>query len=357
MAVSSPDESRTALARRLKELREAHWPDRAITQFQLARALGGRKPLSVSLISSWESPVQPAVPPLNRLNAYATFFATSRSVAAEPFRLVPATQLDEGERARRDELLRELKELRAAALADAGAEASTDNLWRFPDLNTVTIVCGSLPEKLRMNRTYTDPDSPDYVHLHTFADLDALLELYGHIRSLNPTIKVNFRTAPDLFPDDYTTHLVLLGGVDWNTVTRDILRRVELPVRQLARESEADTGGFEVDQDGGTKLFAPRLDASGHLVEDVAHFYRDRNPYNAKRTVTICNGMFGRGTFGAIRALTDVRFRDRNTGYLRRRFGTAPAFSVLSRIFVVRGQVLTPDWTQPESRLHEWSRD
>jgi hypothetical protein len=64
--------------------------------------------------------------------------------------------------------------------------------------------------------------------------------------------------------------------------------------------------------------------------------------------------MYGRGTYGVVRALTDARFRDRNEGYLRSRFDTSRAFSVISRVAVVETQVLTPDWTLPDSRLYEW---
>jgi hypothetical protein len=80
------------------------------------------------------------------------------------------------------------------------------------------------------------------------------------------------------------------------------------------------------------------------------------SPFNRKRTVTICNGMYGRGTLGAVRALTDTGFRDRNQGYVDRRFAGAESFSVISRITVVLmgGQALTPDWTMAENRLHEW---
>jgi transcriptional regulator with XRE-family HTH domain len=342
----------------LKALREEYWPGQGITQLQLAEAFGTKKPLSVSLISSWESTSKPVAPPLSRLAAYASFFATRRSVEQEPFRVLPPAQLDVVERARRDELLRELTELRAAAVREPVRAVTTEpagtGLWYFPDQRTVTIVCAQLPaELLREGFSYADPNSPDYVELYKYADPDALIELYGHIRAVNPMLQVNFRTALELTPDDYTTHLVLLGGVDWNVVTRDLLARVELPVRQVVRvEESGEVGGFEVD--GHAQLFAPQIDRNGHLVEDVAHFYRDLNPFNAKRTVTICNGMYGRGVVGAVRALTDVKFRDRNEAYLKARFENMDAFSIISRVSVVMGQVLTPDWTVAETRLHEW---
>ena len=92
------------------------------------------------------------------------------------------------------------------------------------------------------------------------------------------------------------------------------------------------------------------------LREDVALFARATSPYNKLRFVTICNGMYGRGTYGAVRALTDERFRDRNAEYLRERFGDSDAFCILSRVIVENGEVLTPDWTLGETRLFEWSR-
>jgi transcriptional regulator with XRE-family HTH domain len=74
--VESKLDPRQILARRLRELREASWPDMKVTQPQLARAMGGDRSLSVALISSWESRTNPKIPPIPRLEAYATFFAT-----------------------------------------------------------------------------------------------------------------------------------------------------------------------------------------------------------------------------------------------------------------------------------------
>ena len=221
----------------------------------------------------------------------------------------------------------------------------------------MTIVCAQLPQDLRAHLTYADPESADFVSLYTYADPDALIELFGHIRAVNPRTQVSFHTTEELTADHYTTHLVLLGGVDWNTVTRDVIERVDLPVEQVARDDDApisDPGGFRVRSNGGTKLFPPLLDSKGHLLEDVAHFYRGVSPFNRKRTVTVCNGMYGRGTLGAVRALTDARFRDRNREYVRKRFGDAGSFSIISRVPVVDGKGLTPDWTLAENRLHEW---
>lgn len=369
--MGGPPQELADLAQRLRALREEHWPDVDLTQAQLGRALGGSRPLSVPAISSWESPTSPRVPPAARLASYATFFATRRSLDGKEPRLLDESELTDDERATRDELVKELLTLRAAALADtrptqlSAVPPVMDPLprsgtWRFADGRPITIVCSELPKNMRLGMEYADQSSPDYVQAYAYAELDALLELHGHIRAMNPNSEVYYRTQSELTVDDYSTHLVLLGGVDWNQVTREVLTRITLPVRQVSAEDRAHDAYFEVREDGGQrKEYRPVIDETkaGPVVrEDVAHFYRGPNPFNVKRTVTVCNAMFGRGTLGAVRALTDARFRDRNEEYITSRFKDRRRFSILVRVPLLKGMTLTPDWTLPEMRLHEWPK-
>jgi hypothetical protein len=55
-----------------------------------------------------------------------------------------------------------------------------------------------------------------------------------------------------------------------------------------------------------------------------------------------------------VRALTEPGLKDRNAAYLARRFGGAATYSLVSRVPIFIQEVVVPDWTQPESRLHEW---
>ena len=86
-------------------------------------------------------------------------------------------------------------------------------------------------------------------------------------------------------------------------------------------------------------------------------FARSRNPFNHRRTATICNGMYSSGTFGAVRALTDATFRDGNTEYLKRRFGQSETFCLVTKVTVERGVPVTPDWTEPDNILFEWASE
>jgi len=65
--------------------------------------------------------------------------------------------------------------------------------------------------------------------------------------------------------------------------------------------------------------------------------------------------MYGRGTYGAVRALTDARFRDRNTRYVNSTFGNKSSYCIITRVPVRNGATITPDWTEDDFKLFEWS--
>jgi transcriptional regulator with XRE-family HTH domain len=375
---------RRLLAHRLRSLREHGPHERRITQPELAQALGGGKPLSVPLISSWESQTNPRIPPLARLDGYAALFATARSFQTSPPRVLSPSDLSDEERQAVTELKRELIQLRNDALratpsapapvqASAVEESLSAGPWRFADGNTITIVCAQWPQDMLAGMPYTEVDDPDYIELLNYSELDALFELHGHLRAANPANQVNLRMARKLASDDYTSHLVSLGGVDWNSATIMALKRLQLPVTQIADWNTTDGQYFEVKDGGKAVRHRAILDRTGStgdgtgqpvspaaekgiLHEDVALFARAVSPFNRKRTVTICSGMYGRGTYGAVRALTDERFRDRNAEYLRSRFGGCEAYCILTRVPIVDGATLTPDWTTGDYTLFEWSR-
>ncbi len=165
---------RQVLARRLRALREVHWPGQKVNQAQLAEALGGdgNRSVSVPLISSWESQTNPKVPPAARLQDIATFFASPRSFDGRVGRLLGPDEMTAQERAAREELLQELTRLRSEALnapapsrprstvpaVGVVSPAARAGPYRFKDRETITIVCAQLPNEMLDERMpYTDP--------------------------------------------------------------------------------------------------------------------------------------------------------------------------------------------------------
>ncbi|MEB3370367.1 helix-turn-helix domain-containing protein [Saccharopolyspora mangrovi] len=321
------------LGSRLRDLRES----RGMTQLRLGRALG----VAVSSISSWESGAK--LPPPTRLADYATFFAAGATTGGVP----PENALTGEQREERLRLKHELDQLRrtgeeAAGPVDPGAR---HDFWHFPDGGPVRIVTGGLSEK-HWSPLGT-PSEPNYLSLARCADLDAAVELFGHVRAANPRSEVEIRLE-HLADDDLRAHLVFLGSgaanpwVEWLTA--------EWPVRQVPDDDVPDGSVFEID---GERRLKPVF-RGDQLVEDVGLLARIPNPNNIRRTLTFCSGVFTRGGFGAVRCLTDPQAKGRNLAYLDDDVEDLDRFGMLMRVPVMRHVTGTPDLQNPANRLYEW---
>jgi len=342
------------LASRLKHLRQHQ---SRLTQAELAAAFSKEGKLASVTVSSWESLKSPKLPPVDRLRAYARFFATPRSIEGQP-RLLPFNELTQDEKKECEKLEAELLRLRSAASGESPGEQSTFNRsWLFRDGARVTFVCAELPSSVI--GPFGDPENPNYTKLQTFADVDALIELFGHIRAENPSAIVHFRTPPDVEPDDLTGHLVLLGGVVWNEITGRLLEMANLPISQV-KDPPLESGEiFVAKTDGKERQFWPKWAGESEkvLMEDVGLLARVPNPLNANRTLTICNGIHSRGVYGAVRSLTDAELRDGNERYISENFGDAESFGILMSVQVIKNQTMTPDFNSRGVVLYKWPQD
>ncbi|MFC6606891.1 XRE family transcriptional regulator [Amorphoplanes digitatis] len=249
-----------ALAVRLRKLRKSRWPDISITQAELAEALSGRKKASVQLVSSWERTSIVTLPPEDRLNAILTFFCTRRSIEARPYRLIGEQDLTADEIEARAVLRDELFALREAALAlpeappDVPAPSPRSIVGRGPwhyKVGPVVIVVADPG-----NEAPSASLDPDRSKLSRLADLDSLMELYGHLRAVNPDLDVRYVSARDMQEDDWTAHLVLVGGIDWNEATQDAMRLTPVPVTQHSDDDDPSRGCFRVVDRGEDLSFA-----------------------------------------------------------------------------------------------------
>jgi hypothetical protein len=355
--------NRAALARRLRDLRLLRWPGKSVTQKMLAEALGADKPVSVSLISGWENETSPTTPSAVRLYDYATFFATDRSVTNGHARRLTDDELTEPEAAARDELYRELLSLRTDE-TNSTERGSLRFDWRFPDGEPIRIVCGKLdyldgPDK--RSHPYSDPGHLNYTDLLTYADSDALIELFGHIRMANPNSEVQFFRSDRLIarPDELMHHVVLLGGVGLNALTKQGFSQARIPIRQVVHPQFSEWGEIFTVTDGKHKgaEFAPTMVDPETCTEDVGLLARTRNPNNPATSLTICDGVFARGVFGAVRALTDETMRRQNQRYLTTRFAGTDRFAIVMRVPVLVSTTMTPDLSNVSTRLFEWPED
>lgn len=344
------------LARRLRELRHTRFPGVRLTQADVARALSEDESVAASTLSAWENVRNPVLPSHRRLACYARFFATARSLEGGPH-LLALTELTDAEGELHQELERELFRLRDE---DAGETVTSHQSWRFDDGAPITVICSERP---RSDDPLGDVDNPNYTRLYRFADADALVELIGHLNASNPGAAVNYLLASQVTRKDLVNHIVLLGGIAWNYVTRRLNASAALPVRQVEIEGIQSGEVFEI-KDGPSqgKQFLPHFqddiagtDAEpGVLLEDVAMLARLPNPFNALRTLTYCNGSHSRGVLGAVRCLTDLDVRDDNESYLQEIFPSSDRFVILMRVQVLGGETLSPSLKNPDAVLFQW---
>ncbi|TDW70721.1 XRE family transcriptional regulator [Kribbella pratensis] len=367
----APSPEAVRLARRLRELRQSH----RLTQKDLSHAFSTDSRVAVATISSWESQGNPKLPPEERLRSYALLFA--RSVVPAGARLPREQDLTSSERERFNTLQRELVALRDSVRHQADPSPIGGSYTFDFESGPITLICPEAPVEGRS--PLAEEDNPNHTRLYKYADLDALIEMWGHVRASNPELRVRHHLPSEVTADHLSGHLILLGGIAWNQVTSRLLRQLDqLPIRQMTVDDLADGEIFrsrdgreyrplweelkDADADAPSKAELEAVQAQDawkgktprELVEDVALLARLRNPFNHSRTITICNGVYSRGVLGAARTLTDDAVRERNEAYLANRF-PGGIFGLLLRVPVINGEAVTPDLEIPENRLYEWS--
>jgi len=374
--------ARARLAERLRTLRTSSFPGITVTQRQVAQALEASAPL----VSSWESPNGDAVPPEERLQAYSVIFCTPRSVTETgQLRMLEPSRLTADEDRRRAELLEELLGLRTNAFSAQKQAERSHSFWHFPDGQPVRIISSILPHH-EINSQYASLWHPNHIASLRHADMDALVEAYAQIRAENPTSDVAFLRGDQVTAETFAAHVVILGGGDdvWVDDPRGARpssealayyrRRLDLPVFVESKENgdpeydryyvvtSNEAGAF--DYNGARRethpprflidslTGEPRLSADGHpmLEYDVALIARLPNEMNLTTTVTICSGIFSRGTYGAVRAFSDPQLRVRNEEFLAG-LVDPDRFWLLAYVPVFQGreglETLTPDLTRP----------
>ena len=114
------------------------------------------------------------------------------------------------------------------------------------DAGPVIVICPEAPSEVR--GPLADEQDPNFTKLQKYGDLDALIELYGHLRAENPTLNVFHRLASDVVSDDLSSHVILLGGIGWNKVTRRFQSAIsQVPITQMAVKDLKDGDIFRVE--------------------------------------------------------------------------------------------------------------
>ena len=244
---------------------------------------------------------------------------------------------------------------------ESGEPSHGRQFWRFDDGAPITVISANLRKNDEIVLgPLAEEDNPNFTELYSSGDLDAIVDLYGHLQATNPNSSVRLASETT---SDLVNHLVALGGIAWNDFTRRLNDMLDLPVRQV-QDPAVPSGDIFVTMGnwGDSEAFLPRWqddnpgtrEQPGVLLEDVGMLARLPNPYNRLRTLTYCNGIHSRGVLRAVRCITDPNVRDDNEQYLEETFPESDRFVILMRVPVLGGSTLSPSLKDPATVLFQW---
>ncbi len=236
----------------------------------------------------------------------------------------------------------------------APASQAPNSLWNFGDNSRIVLACGHMPPDLRPPQS--DPGHMDYARASGLADLDSLMDIYGEVRACNPMSRVAITTAEDLTQHDTTNHLILIGGLAWNTVQQWLSQIFRIPI---IGSDPGEREAIAVRSPDGSEYEFKCVYLGGRggrvLMEEVGFFVRGRNPSAPQRTLTVCGGITTRGVQGVAQCFIDQEKRELNEAHLKERFPDGSTYCIVMRVpIMVNGDPLTPDLSNPESCLFEW---
>ena len=338
------------LAERLRALREQEH----LTQKQLARVLGGSEPISIASVSLWEKPGSDRLPPPQRLEAYARLFCTSRSFDGDRPHLLSPGELTEQERERETELYEELiarRERAQSTNVPAPVKGQRSALWHFQDPIAVSIVSsdavGAPP--------YAEPSHLNYSRYARYADLDALIEVFGQVRADNPAQMIRILPTGRLSQDFALNHLIIIGGAASDAASL-FAQDIPLPAPKEIPGTDPVTHLFQCTVGEEMREFRSVWDGES-LVQDVGLIARGPHPIIAGGTVTLLSGITSRGVHGAALCFIDQHVRDTNERYLESALGNVESFCILMNIPVQNDTALPPNLWRENTRLYEWSAE
>jgi transcriptional regulator with XRE-family HTH domain len=345
-----PSFSARRLAGRLRDLREGE----RLTQKQLARILGGSDAaLSIATISLWEKESSGRLPPAQRLEAYSRLFCTSRSFEGDRPRLLRSSELTEQEQERATELYEELIALRKRAQSTTvptPAKEQRSAIWHFADPIAVSIVCSDAKEP----PPYAQASDLNYSRYARYADLDALVEVFGQVKADNPDRMIRILPTARLVQDFALNHLIIIGGAASNAASL-FAEDIPLPTPEEIPDTNPRTHLFRCAVGDDIREFKSTRDEQGTLVQDVGLIARGPHPIVSGGTVTLLSGITSRGVHGAALSFIDSHVRDTNEQYLESVFGTAESFCILMHIPVQNDIALPPNLSREGTCLYEWS--
>ncbi|MDD9823958.1 MAG: hypothetical protein OXU43_02130 [Gammaproteobacteria bacterium] len=209
-----------------------------------------------------------------------------------------------------------------------------------------TIICPELPPSYQPK--YAKPDSPEFVNLARFGDLDALVEVLTLLPQLAPNMETKYVTAQELQQRDRQGNVIVIGGPDFNSFAKDLLDRQSFPFTY--RNQKKKIALYERTTKKGFQLQKNRK----YVTHDYGLFARFPNPLNRQNVVIMIGGLQTFGVLGSVHAFGMNSIGKKNVKRVMKHCSGTLQFAVLVPVNVSGGQSSKSDIDMSTFHLHPW---
>ena len=233
-------------------------------------------------------------------------------------------------------------------------EISTLNLlrtlWGLDKRSKIYIVCPELEEMRQF------PEPREFLYLGKYGDIDSLVVILYSLSKLYPVAEIRFFTSGEfenLPGNPLSNNLILIGGPDYNTVTRRFMRYVPF---KFIEEGDETVLYNSIKRE----TYRPEFKEENGIIDeavDYGFFVKIPNPFNEKKKLIMINGVHTIGVFGAAKAFSfyDLDERDvvrDNAKTVIDAIGPDPYFAAVFRVNYINRTIPVP--TVDKSNLYRY---
>jgi hypothetical protein len=174
-------------------------------------------------------------------------------------------------------------------------------VWGIRNGDSVIVVCSELDEP--EERQFVEPR--EFIYSLKYGDVDAYFDVVVTLLRLYPRIKLRIMSAGELEATrlDLASHLVLVGGPDYNSLTERIVDSGETRFEYRSPDGPVKSNACP-DEIVLHDRVSNKEYCHSTTEKDYGYFERIPNPLNSDTTIVFIGGCHTIGVTGAVSALS-----------------------------------------------------
>ncbi|HEY4831235.1 MAG TPA: hypothetical protein VIH61_01560 [Waddliaceae bacterium] len=180
-------------------------------------------------------------------------------------------------------------------------------IWGLKNGDHVIVVCSELPniEERQFVKDVENEGEREFIYNLKYGDVDAYFEVIVTLLRLFPKIKLRILSSGEVeqIRADFTQHLILIGGPDYNTITRKYLEKGITQIDYRCPETEKCSHNHPneiviFDRASGQEY------CEFTNEKDYGYFERIKNPDDPRKNIILIGGCHTIGVTGAVKAFS-----------------------------------------------------